>query len=80
MRTHKQQAEIAKRATYRTTCDGYKTSYEDVNNINLHAAWEQATNIDKGLPLQPSGDDPEELERAIISLARRIAQLEKEWC
>ena len=55
----------------------YKTSYPKVNSIDFKKAWEKACQLDPGLKKLAS--DEETLRDALVSLARRVAELEEEW-
>lgn len=77
--SHKQEVEKAKR-------DAYQTPYEKINRINLWDAYRLAISLDPGLPkpdpgYEEAGGTPteEELQRALVGLARRIKELEHEW-
>jgi len=75
-RTHKQEVESKKR-------DAYMTRYDELNTIDFEKAWSEATDNDSGLPEIQSdeifSDREQILVRAIIGLARRVAELEYEW-
>ena len=70
MGKHKQEVEVRKK-------DAYMTSYANINKIDFKQAYEEATRLDSGLP----DDSPDwlSLERAVVTLARRVAELEEEW-
>lgn len=70
MGKHKQEVEANK-------VDAYTTSYENVNKIGFVEAYKIATELDSGL-LEDSPDWLN-LERAIVTLARRVTELETEW-
>ncbi len=71
-RTHKQFVEASKR-------DAYRSSHERINQVTFEDAWKAATELDAGLPLLPPGDVDTPVKRAILGLARRVAELEHEW-
>lgn len=55
----------------------YRTQYPEINNIDFDKAWEFACQLDPELKrLDPSEQN---LQEALVSLARRVAELEKEW-
>lgn len=64
----------------------YKTKYSEVNTINLRVAYQKARELDKNLPDLIPPFDPlapttlQVYQDAIINLARRVAELELEWC
>jgi hypothetical protein len=70
-RTHRQEKEKAE-------SDGYHTRYEHINRIDFKGAWKNATGYDGGLPKDPP-KLPDDGERAIVTLARRVEELEYEW-
>jgi hypothetical protein len=45
--------------------------------MRFNQAWEAACALDFGLPIEDP--TPKNLERAILSLARRVKELEHEW-
>lgn len=57
----------------------YKTIYTDINQITFKEAWGKACQLDPTLKKIPMLTATEEtLQEALVSLARRIAELEKE--
>ena len=72
-RTHKQRVEAAKR-------DAYQSGYDHIDRMTFLDAWKAARELDAGLPLEPPEGLPEEARRAILGLARKVAQLDHEWC
>jgi hypothetical protein len=56
----------------------YKTIYPDVNNrVDFKEAWECACRLDPSL--RKLASDEETLQDALVTLARRVAELELEW-
>lgn len=72
-RTHKQMVEASKR-------DAYQSGYEHIDRMTFLDAWKAARELDAGLPSEPPKDLSDEAKRAVLGLARRVAQLEHEWC
>jgi hypothetical protein len=56
----------------------YKTRYDHVNRVELPQAWTAAAYLDPALKGK-TPEDPEALKMALITLARRVAELEQEW-
>jgi len=75
-RVHRRKVEMAKAQKY----DGRQTAYAEINQIDFREAWRRAVEVDAGIPDDPPTDLPDEAKRAIITLARSLAVLEKEWC
>jgi hypothetical protein len=50
-----------------------------INNIDFKRAWAEARMQDSSLPVNPPKNLPEEAQRGIILLARRVLKLESEW-
>lgn len=69
--------ELAHRMCGKT--DAYRTRYAKINEVDFEAAWRVVSDLDRGLGKSPPTDAPEELKRAILSLARRTLELEHEW-
>lgn len=70
-RTHRREAEAAKR-------DAYRCRYEQINRTDFKAAWAYIAGLDPGLDEEPP-ELPIDARRAIIGLARRALELEHEW-
>jgi hypothetical protein len=49
------------------------------DNIDFSRAWAEARIYDSSLPVNPPKNLPEEAQRGIILLARRVLKLESEW-
>lgn len=56
----------------------YKDKNEKFNTINFREAWDKARELDPSLP-EMSHRQNQDDESAIISLARRIEELEYYW-
>lgn len=50
-----------------------------INSIDFKRAWAEARLLESSLSVNPPKNLPEEVERAIILLARRVLKLESEW-
>ncbi len=60
----------------------YKTVYENINNIDFKDALKIYKNLDHGSKIDPNCFDLENydnVKEVIISLAKRVAELEHEW-
>jgi len=63
--------------------DAYRSRYPSINAININQAWDLAAEIDRGLP--KSRKDMSELDRnryykrALITLARALEEMRREW-
>lgn len=73
MSDHRLKVEASKR-------DAYRSRYSDINRVTFLEAWRLVANLDSGLSKEAPEDAPEGLKRAIVGLARRVSELEKEWC
>lgn len=75
MRTHRQEVEAAK-------YDGYTCGVAEVDRTQFEDAYEEARSIDGGIP-EELPTDPEKLvwalKRSVLSLARRVRDLEYHW-
>jgi len=71
-RTHKQQVEFTKQ-------DAYRCGYPHINAIDFKEAWKMIVEIDPGLPKEPPENVDPLTSRAIIGLARLVAELRQEW-
>lgn len=69
-RTHKQQIEEARA--------DYVTPYENINNLTFKGAWAHVAEM-SGLSHTPPQNIPEAAQKAIVILAKRVMQLEREW-
>jgi hypothetical protein len=59
--------------------DAYQSGYDHIDQMTFPDAWKAAIELDAGLPSEPPKDFPEEARRAILGLARKVAQLDHEW-
>lgn len=75
-RVHRRKVELEKARKY----DGRQTAYDEINQIDFKEAWRRAVEVDAGIPDDPPENLPEEAKRAVITLARSLAVLEREWC
>lgn len=57
----------------------YQKRYGSIDTIDFKRAWAQAKFQDPTLSPTHPKNLPEEVERAIILLAKRVLQLESEW-
>lgn len=55
----------------------YKTMYAHINEMGDRAAWEEARSLDQTLPEEPKTEA--DLKSALVSLTRRVKELEYEW-
>ena len=69
-RTHKAQVEAGRA--------DYMTSYKDINNLNFPKAWDFVAEMSE-LSHTPPREVPEAAQKAIVILARRVMELEREW-
>jgi len=65
------------RAEFAEKSEGYTCQHPQINSMRFNQAWEAACALDFGLPIEDP--TPKNLERAILSLARRVKELEHEW-
>jgi hypothetical protein len=56
----------------------YKTQYAEINAVGAQEAWEVAMGLDGSLRNR-SPEDVESLKEALVTLARRVLELEREW-
>jgi len=75
-RKHKQQVELERA---RAKSDAYRSPYEKINFIDFTEAWRIATEVDGGIPKVPPADLDEDAKRAVVTLARLVAELRHEW-
>jgi hypothetical protein len=75
-RKHKQQVELERA---RAKSDAYRSQYPKINLIDVTEAWRLATEIDGGIPKELPSDLTEDAKRAIVTLARLMAELRHEW-
>lgn len=57
----------------------YQARYGSIDSIGFKRAWLEARDLDPKLPEAPPDNLPDEVQRAVILLARRVLTLESEW-
>lgn len=57
----------------------YQARYGNLDSIGFKRAWLEARDLDPKLPEAPPDNLPDEVQRAVILLARRVLTLESEW-